>query len=211
MIILKNNTNNVVPVSDIGQSVPASGQLILEPAYNSLYVSSSDIITLVGNNTLTVNNGQSDLSPSQGIDLVKGILNTVEINAQPAFANKILPNGKKLYTRVYGITQALTVGSNIIDYSIALPHVKFNEIELIGAELGDYIKLEIKDDATGTYSTVPNYTLNQFGNNVYCVPTFYNRKSNYDADLYYGMRIYATYTSLSNKNVYINFILHEVV
>ena len=134
----------------------------------------------------------------------------VTVGSQPPFAAKQLSNGKKLFSRVHGESYSVTAGSNILDYSIPYPQVKFNELEIIGAELGDIATLRIKDDSTGTYSTVPNYTLNTFGVDVNCAKDYYDRSSNYDADLYYGMRIYIEFESVSAKTVYINYILHEL-
>ena len=72
-IILKNNTASPVSIDDVGQTVPASGQLTIQATDELLYKGSSDVVTLVGNSTLTVNDGNEDLSISSGIDLIKDI------------------------------------------------------------------------------------------------------------------------------------------
>ena len=138
-------------------------------------------------------------------------LGNKELVLEPApFAAKKLKDGKKLFARNHGKTQTLTAGTNTIDFSIPYPQVKFNELELIGGELGDKVSLKILDDASGTYTTVPNYQLNQFGFGVYVSKDYYNRASNYDADLFSGMRVVIEYDSISAKDIYINYILHEV-
>lgn len=71
--ILKNNTASIVAIGDVGQSVPASGQLTIAAVDDSLYRNSSDVVTLVGDQTLTVNDGTNDLDISDGIDLIKGL------------------------------------------------------------------------------------------------------------------------------------------
>jgi len=80
--ILKNNTANPVSISDVGQTVPASSQITIASQDYLLYAASDDVVTLVGNSTLTVNDGSNDLSISDGIDLIKGIFpTTVAINS----------------------------------------------------------------------------------------------------------------------------------
>lgn len=129
---------------------------------------------------------------------------------QSPFASKILKDGKKLFARNHGEKFTLSSGPNTLEFSIPYPQVKFNELEIIGGEIGDILDLKILDDSSGTYTTVPNYQLNQFGFTVACAKDYYRRASNYDADLFYGMRVVINFTSSSAKDVYINYILHEV-
>lgn len=126
------------------------------------------------------------------------------------FAAKQLPNGKKIYIRVEGISAVLAEGPNIVSFSIPYTQVKFNELEIIGASTGDKVNLKVLDSANGTYSGQPNYMFNQFGKNVYPSKDFYKRKSDYDADLYYGMQICVEIETSTAKTIYINFILHEL-
>lgn len=71
--ILKNTTGSIVTITDVGQTVPASGQLTINQTDYDLYAASSDVVTLVGNGTLVVNDGSVDLDISDGIDHIKGI------------------------------------------------------------------------------------------------------------------------------------------
>lgn len=71
--ILKNNTASPVNIADVGQIVPASGQLTIQPQDYWLYAASSNVITFIGDSTLTVNDGTSDLSISDGVCLIKHI------------------------------------------------------------------------------------------------------------------------------------------
>lgn len=71
--ILKNNTASPVSISDTGITVPASGQYIIPSQDYLLWAASSNVITYIGNSTLTVNDGGSDLSISNGTDLIKGL------------------------------------------------------------------------------------------------------------------------------------------
>lgn len=77
--ILKNNTGSAVPIGDVGQSVPASGQLVIAPQDYGKYEGSSDVITLISDlavnpttSTLTVNDGTFDLGISEGTRLIQG-------------------------------------------------------------------------------------------------------------------------------------------
>lgn len=71
--ILKNNTNSEVPISDTGVSISASGQYTIQEQDFSLWAASDNLITLIGNDTITVNDGSFDLSKSDGINLIKGL------------------------------------------------------------------------------------------------------------------------------------------
>lgn len=134
----------------------------------------------------------------------------VIVDSQPAFTAKILPNGKKLYSRVHGKEFAVSAGSNTLNFSVPYPAVKFNELEIIGCEAGDKVTLKILDDSSGTYTTVPNSLLNTFGTDVYVPKDYYSRASSYDADLYQNMVICIEMNSVTAKTVYINYILHEL-
>ena len=70
--IIKNQTASIVEVNDVGLSIPASGQLTVNPTDFDDFSSSDDIVELIGNGTLVVNNGDSDLGKSDGIRFVQG-------------------------------------------------------------------------------------------------------------------------------------------
>jgi hypothetical protein len=129
------------------------------------------------------------------------------------FATKTIstPTGtKKLFARVHGIQPELIEGSNTIDFTIPYPWVKITGIMVYGGETLDKVDLSIYDTAAGTYSGVPNYKLNQFGFAANISKDNFEWTSPYDADLYQGMIIKVTYTSISAKSIGINFILNEV-
>lgn len=134
----------------------------------------------------------------------------VQTDSTVPFAAKNLPDGKKLFARTHGKKFTLTAGSNTIDFDIPYAQAKLTGLEIINGEAGDNIDFFILDDDVGTYSTVPNYVLNQFGYDVNVPKDYYVRESNYDADLYLNMCISMAYYSESAKDVYINYILHEV-
>jgi len=132
-----------------------------------------------------------------------------KIGVASPFASKTLEN-KKLYKRVHGISAELAAGANTIIYTIPYQWVKINGIEVINGESGDAVSFYILDSTTGTYSTIPNYTLNQFAFDVNIAKDYYEHKSEFDADLYQGMQVKIVYNSLSVKTVGINFLLNEL-
>jgi hypothetical protein len=131
-----------------------------------------------------------------------------QLGQQP-FASKQI-GSKKLYKRVHGVKSVLIPGDNVISFTIPYAWAKINGIELVGGENLDVVSLAVLDSATGTYSTFPNAQLNQFGFQINVSKDYYQFKSEFDADLYLGMQVKITYTSLSAKSVGVNFILNEL-
>jgi hypothetical protein len=138
----------------------------------------------------------------------KSVLQTVETSP---FSAKVI-NGKKLYKRVIGITAAVVSASpNDVIYTATLTWAKMKEIQIVGSEVGDKVDLRVLDTATGTYSGYPNTVLNQFGFNVNLPSGFYSQQSEFDADVFSGLQLKFTYTSVSDKTIGINLIMNEVV
>lgn len=70
--ILINNTASPVLISDTGVTVPASGQFTIPAQDFPLFAASSDVVVLIGNGTLTVNDGLEDLEIAEGVGLIQG-------------------------------------------------------------------------------------------------------------------------------------------
>ena len=133
--------------------------------------------------------------------------NTVLKVKNSAFADKAA-----LFFRGKGIKQTIEANTteNII-YTMLYPKGKINGVEILYGNDGDICNFKVLDSTTGSYTTVPNYLLNQFGFS-------WNVKSNgtkeilpYDADLYYGMQLVVEYTNNtdSNTEIAVNFYIHE--
>lgn len=118
---------------------------------------------------------------------------------------------RSLFKRVHGIESPVVIGNNDILYVIPYSWAKITAIEIIDGENGDKISLFVLDSLTGTYTTIPNYELNQFGFNVNVAKDYYSRDSKYDADLKVGMQVKIVYTSVSIKTARLNLDLDEVV
>ncbi len=129
------------------------------------------------------------------------------------FADKILPNGKKIYTRIHGIQAEVQNSMDTIEFVVPYTSCKITGIEIFGAKLGDIANFKVVDTASGTYSGAPNYVLNQFGFSINLSKDTYKYISDYDADLYINMRLRIEYDALDEvlpRPIYINFILHEI-
>jgi hypothetical protein len=134
---------------------------------------------------------------------------SINILSTPAFASKMFGN-KSLYKRVVGKKFDVVIGENVLLYTETFPWVKFMALEIVNGDFGDTISLYVLDTATGTYSTIPNYQLNQFGFSANIAPGFYQHKSEFDADVYAGLQIKIVYTSISAKTVGVNYVMNEV-
>jgi hypothetical protein len=60
-------------VTDTGVSIAASYSYTIPPTDYLLWSASSSVVTKVGDGSLVVSDGSSDLNISDGIDLIKGI------------------------------------------------------------------------------------------------------------------------------------------
>lgn len=145
-------------------------------------------------------------------DIPQTVTFASEINNSP-FATKTITTTqgvKKLYARIHGIQKDITLGSNTIDFVIPYSWAKITGLIICNCEALDTVDLAVYDTATGTYSSVPNYQLNQFAFSVNLPKDDFSWTSPYDADLYQGMIIRITYNSLSAKRIGVNYILNEV-
>ncbi len=90
MKILKNQTASPVFIADVGQTVPASGQLTIVPSDYDKLAESSDAISLLANGTLIANDGNEDLPLNQGVWLILGSSPLVD------FSNELKDNSGRL-------------------------------------------------------------------------------------------------------------------
>ncbi len=178
------------------------------------YASDSQLISDLATQIVKMSSDGQTVLSGNGSNHVDFLKNTnapiVQVSALTAFASKLLPDGKKLFKRYCGIQPTVAIGENTIIYTIPYSQVKIIGIDVMYAEALDNVSLFILDSTTGTYSTIPNYILNQFGFDVNISKDFFRQESNYDADLYYGMQIKLVYNSQSAKTIGINFNLSEV-
>jgi hypothetical protein len=123
--ILKNNTGVIVPISDVGISVPAFGQYVIPPTQYGKVEDSDDVIGPISDlavsptvSTLTVNDGTFDLSISEGTRLIQGgFSRPISDGADPtikATVNEDLtPGPNELHTqnRIRGASDNTLIGN----------------------------------------------------------------------------------------------------
>lgn len=153
-------------------------------------------------------------SVSDAIDLLKGSTPKQVSSASYPFAQKVLPDGSKVFTRVHGIKASVQNAPDNIDFVVPYAKCKITGMEIIGCGEDDKVNFKILDSDSGVITGVPNYQLNQFGFSVYMKEGSYKHDSPYDADLVQGLIIRLEYDAkdeLLPKNIYVNIFLHEVV
>lgn len=154
----------------------------------------------------------SVLAAHTGVPLEEpAIIQEVNVGSQPAFADKVLPSGKKLFKRVHGVEIDINNETKAIELVVPYDMCKITGVEILNASLGDKVDLKVLDTPAGTISGVANYMLNQFGYSVFMRPDYHKETSSYDADLIKDMKLCLEVTTTENKKMYANFILHEVV
>lgn len=158
--------------------------------------------------TIKYNDFDSSIMKDSGADQTdfetnyKSLANKTTTPEAPAFDSKKIGT-KSLFTRTMGVAYILAVGANTLDYTIPYTACKINGLEIVNAETGDFVDLKV---AHPTYGV-----LSQFAFNAYLSKDYYERISNYDADLFAGLILRIVYNSVTAKTVYVNYLLHEVV
>lgn len=172
-----------------------------------------DVYVVMGSisHTVTVFKGTPD-----GTDFETNYLPAGQeaIDTTPAFASKKTSDGKSLFQRVHGMAMALDSTGAAKKFAFTVPYTicKITGVDVVNSLAGDCVDFKVLDTATGAYTTVPNYQLNQFGFCVYPSKDYYHHKSVYDADLFAGMQVEVTVTPVDSvaRSLYANLILHEV-
>jgi len=136
--------------------------------------------------------------------------NTVspETNENDAFASKQGHSFRGMGFSGNALKNASTVIALTVDNTYDL-----SGVEILNGALGDKVQMKVVDDALGTYSTIPNYVLDQFGINWNIRPNFV-KDLPYTARVYLGMKVEFHYTNsdiLNDRMIYINLDLHRVV
>lgn len=95
--VLKNTTGSTISVTDVGVSIPSMSSYTIPPQDYLLWAASSDVVAPVGLGDIVVNDGSFDLSPSDGIDLLKGILPTDQV-ANPVITSLAMASANTEYS-----------------------------------------------------------------------------------------------------------------
>jgi len=126
------------------------------------------------------------------------------------YASKRLQNGLKLFRRLHGQEYSVEVGANTLEFACPYPHAKITGLEIINCASLEKANFTVHDSENGTYTSYPKFELNQFGFDVYLRSGSHEHVCKYDADLYLGMIVRLVYTSLTAKDIAVNFYLDEV-
>lgn len=154
-----------------------------------------------------------DKSPTDSTDL-----NDFEANYKPSGNKKLsvrqapFADKQDLFFRGKGVKQTITANSTAsIIYTVPFPKGKVNGVEILYGNDKDTCNFKVLDDTSGTYTTVPNYLLNQFGYNWNVKASGIKEILAYDATLLLGMQLVIEYTNNSNTDteVGVNFYIHE--
>ena len=212
MIVLTNTTDSEIIVH--GNLFRESGQdndsKEISPLEQVSWSNDSAVLSYIADGSLVLSlNSVDQTDINTAINILKGITAKVSATNYP-FASKNLPDGKKLFRRVHGLSAAVTSTQSSHKFTVPYTLCKITGIEVVSSEAGDFVDFHILDTATGAVTGVANYSLNQFGFSTYLAAGYHRDISNYDADLFAGLQIEIKYTSISSKTVYINLILHEV-
>ena len=123
-------------------------------------------------------------------------------------------DGKKLSKRVHGlVVNCSDAQVNNFEFTVPYHHAKLNMIQILWQPAGCTVELKVYDTPTGTYSTVPNALLNQFGFSAGIAKDNCVQHSEYDADMYKDMKLVVELTWPSGilaQDVCVNFGLNEL-
>lgn len=172
-------------------------------------------------NALTLQTPTASIDDLIGIEAVNFLLAGLPVDIiKAAFDNKKLSTGESLFKRVHGLSSSVIpagIAGDLV-FTVPYPKCKFSGAEIINVEIGDTLNFLILDTDTNTYSGLDvgtygaNVQLNQFGFDVRMPDGSYSNTSNYDADLFQGMKLKCVYTNNSQdgKVIHMNAELHEV-
>lgn len=122
--ILKNTTASPVVIADLGVTVPANGQVTIDPTAYNVYAASSSVVTLIGNGTLKVNDGSADLTVAAGINQVEGNFPTdasTATNQSATNASLATLNNNLTKLPIYGAACApVSPGVNVLLVSVVI-------------------------------------------------------------------------------------------
>lgn len=149
---------------------------------------------------------------------------SVSVDRSKPFSEKNLPDGRKIFKRVHGISAIVHNTTNNIEFIVPHNACKITGVNIIAAKFGDNVNFKVYDTPEGMIQqlfygvsaedAIPNKFLNQFGFNVYLSENIHIEDSNYPADLIKDMKIIIEYIPKDTgveRDVYINFILHELI
>lgn len=209
---LKNKTNETIYI--LGVEHLPDEWVAIPKNLEIKYAMNETVLTLLLSGSIVASADNSkELIKTTAINF---LMNSSIIDSDGYAITKSLPfsaktiEGKKLFKRIHGMNQDCIVGENLFEFIVPYNQCKITGIEMINGEPCDYVNLEVYDSDQGLVSGTPNLKLNQFGFNVSISKDYYEHKSEYDADLFIGLKILVRYNSQTARKIGINIILNEV-
>lgn len=205
---VKNNKQT----SDVwaGQTIESEAEYDIGANELANWRSSDKVMTDLASGDLLIGDGVTyKAAGASAISYLLGTSQEVTIASSPTFTAKTV-GALKLYTRATGKVHPVVVGANNLLFSIPFANMKFNGLEIINAKAGETVNLKVLDTITGTVTTVPNYVLNQFGFDLNLPEGFFRWLSSYDADLFQGLQILLEYTAIEERDLRVNYVIHEL-
>jgi hypothetical protein len=157
---LKNTTGSDVIINDVGQTVPAGGEIEIQPQDYLLYRASDDVETLLNAGTLEANDGVDDLAAARGIDFIKNTEDAFGLRfaASPERSNGFI---KKTIPEVIE-ESALNAGSSryaiIFAYNGSASNKWLEMFQSVSSEFSPFVVAEIGEVASLSISTKINTT-----------------------------------------------------
>jgi hypothetical protein len=147
--LIRNQGTNYF-INDMGVTVPASSELIVDPVMYEIMARSNDIVLALSNGDLVYNDGTNNLGLSDAVDHIKGYLpKQVAISEQPPFAK---PDYRTKRDRTPSIVTVAPSSQEIIDFQLTEErYASGGSIIFDGAEIGDWVEAQIHD----TNSVIP--------------------------------------------------------
>lgn len=99
--ILINTTGSPITINDTGVTIASLTDYTIPPQDYLLWSASSDILSPVGSGDIVVNDGSDNLSPSDGIDLLKGIFPSFLVSSE-TIINLSMPLAGTEYSYTFG-------------------------------------------------------------------------------------------------------------
>lgn len=196
----------------VGQQLDDQAYYEIQSVEETQWSSDSTLLTDIASGDAIVakdDSGSFDISDvNEAIDYLKGNISPdVKISSAPAFADKA-----QLFFRGRGVKATCTANSTTeIKYTIPYAKAKINGMEIMYGQNGDTCNFKVLDTTTGTYTTIPNYLLNQFGFDWNITDSSLKEILPYDANLLLNMQVVVEYTNNGNSDVDVgvNFYIHE--
>ena len=125
-LIITNTTSDTIYYLSNTITINANSNCQISPILWYALANDSNFIKDIRLNNIIINDGVSNYKSKEALDFVLRISNqNVSIKTSP-FSDKILSNGKRLFTRVHGITAQVQGDTDNIDFIIQLEIVKRN-------------------------------------------------------------------------------------